>query len=161
VLVTGADGFMGSHLADRLIRLGARVSIFVRGNATSGTVCYQLKNLASKEKRFQSILSGDIASHDSVELIKKNGPQVIFHLAADAYVPYSFEHPREVMESNLWGTVNVLNASQQIPGIKRVVCTSSSEIYGTAQYVPIDENHPLNPSSPYAASKASFGKHRG
>lgn len=155
VLVTGADGFMGSHLTDRLLDAGAHVSIFVRGNSVNGTVKYTLKNLAGKEKRFKSILTGDLGSHDSIPMIRRNAPEYIFHLAADAYVPNSFEHPREVMESNLWGTVNVLHAAKEMPKLKRVVCTSSSEIYGTAQYAPIDEDHPLNPSSPYAASKVA------
>ena len=155
VLVTGADGFMGSHLTDRLLSAGAKVSIFVRGNSITGTVSYTLRNIAKHEKSFQAILTGDLGSADSVELIKENRPEYIFHLAADAYVPNSFEHPREVMESNLWGTVNVLHAVMQLNKIKRVVCTSSSEIYGTAQYAPIDEEHPLNPSSPYAASKVA------
>jgi len=155
VLVTGADGFMGSHLTERLIREGARVSIYIRGNSITGTVLYTLKNLAPLEQTFDDILTGNIASQDAVELIRKNKPDIIFHLAADAYVPNSFEHPREVMESNLWGTINVLEAVRKLPKTKRIVCTSSSEIYGTAQYAPIDETHPMNPSSPYAASKAA------
>lgn len=155
VLITGADGFMGSHLTDRLLAEGAAVSIFVRGNSVNGTVRYTLKNLAGREKQFRAILTGDIGSPDSIQLIKDDAPEIIMHLAADAYVPNSFEHPREVMESNLWGTVNVLHAAKALPKIKRVVCTSSSEIYGTAQYAPIDEDHPLNPSSPYAASKVA------
>ena len=155
VLVTGADGFMGSHLTERLLGEGARVSIYIRGNSITGTVLVTLKNLAPFEKTFDQILTGNIASQDAVELIRDNAAEVIFHLAADAYVPNSFEHPREVMESNLWGTVNVLEAVRKMPKIKRVVTTSSSEIYGTAQVVPIDENHPLNPSSPYAASKVA------
>lgn len=155
VLVTGADGFMGSHLTERLVSEGAKVSIYIRGNSISGTVLYTLKNLAPFEKNFQEIITGNIASQDAVELIRKNKAEYIFHLAADAYVPNSFAHPREVIESNLWGTVNVLEAVRTMPKVKRVVCTSSSEIYGTAQYSPIDENHPLNPSSPYAASKVA------
>ena len=155
VLVTGADGFMGSHLTERLVREGARVSIYIRGNSINGTVLYTLKNLAPFEKTFEEIITGNIASQDAVELIRKNKSEYIFHLAADAYVPNSFGHPREVMESNLWGTINVLEAVRTMPNVKRVVCTSSSEIYGTAQYAPIDENHPLNPSSPYAASKVA------
>lgn len=155
VLVTGADGFMGSHLTERLVNEGAKVSIYIRGNSITGTVLYTLKNLAPFEKVFQEIITGNIASQDAVELIRKNKPDFIFHLAADAYVPNSFEHPREVMETNLWGTINVLEAARKMPNVKRVVCTSSSEIYGTAQYAPIDENHPLNPSSPYAASKVA------
>ena len=155
VLVTGADGFMGSHLTERLVNEGARVSIYIRGNSITGTVLYTLKNLAPFEKTFDEIITGNIASQDAVELIRRNRPETIFHLAADAYVPNSFEHPREVMESNLWGTINVLEAVRTMPKTKRIVCTSSSEIYGTAQYAPIDEDHPLNPSSPYAASKVA------
>ena len=155
VLVTGADGFMGSHLTERLVQEGAKVSIYIRGNSINGTVLYTLKNLAPFEKTFEEIITGNIASLDAVELIRKNRPEFIFHLAADAYVPNSFEHPREVIESNLWGTINVLEAIRTLPKIRRVVCTSSSEIYGTAQYAPIDEKHPLNPSSPYAASKVA------
>ena len=155
VLVTGADGFMGSHLTDRLISEGAKVSIFVRGNSVSGTFTYTLRNIAHQEKKLDDILTGDIASGDSIGLITNNRPDVIFHLAADAYVPNSFDHPREVMESNLWGTMNVLHAVFQLKKLQRIVCTSSSEIYGTAQYAPIDEDHPLNPSSPYAASKVA------
>ncbi|MBI4043159.1 MAG: GDP-mannose 4,6-dehydratase [Deltaproteobacteria bacterium] len=155
VLVTGADGFMGSHLTERLLDLGAHISIYIRGNSITGTTLYTLKNLEPQERRFEKIYCGDIASPDAVDLIKASKPDIIFHLAADAYVPNSFAHPREVMESNLWGTVNVLHAAMQIPRIQRVVCTSSSEIYGTAQYAPIDEKHPLNPSSPYAASKVA------
>lgn len=155
VLVTGADGFMGSHLTQRLVEEGAKVSIYIRGNSITGTVLYTLKNLAPFEKTFEEIITGNIASQDAVELIRKNRAETIFHLAADAYVPNSFEHPREVIESNFWGTLNVLEAVRAMPKVRRVVCTSSSEIYGTAQYAPIDENHPLNPTSPYAASKAA------
>ena len=155
VLVTGADGFMGSHLTERLVNEGARVSIYIRGNSVTGTVLYTLKNLAPLEKTFEDIITGNIASQDAVELIRRNKPETIFHLAADAYVPNSFEHPREVIESNFWGTLNVLEAVRTMPKTKRVVCTSSSEIYGTAQYAPINEDHPLNPSSPYAASKVA------
>ncbi len=111
--------------------------------------------MAPFEKTFEEIITGNIASQDAVELIRKNKPETIFHLAADAYVPNSFNHPREGMESNLWGTINVLEACRTLNKLKAVVCTSSSEIYGTAQYAPIDENHPLNPSSPYAASKVA------
>ena len=155
VLVTGADGFMGSHLTEKLINERAKVSVYIRGNSISGTVLYTLKNLAPFEKTFEEIITGNIASQDAVELIRKNKPEVIFHLAADAHVPNSFAHPREVIESNFWGTINVLEAVRTMPKVRRVVCTSSSEIYGTAQYAPIDENHPLNPSSPYAASKVA------
>src|SRR3990167_3789495 len=110
---------MGSHLTERLVELGARVSIYIRGNSITGTVLYTLKNLKPFEKIFEDILTGNIASQDSVELIRKNKPDFIFHLAADAYVPNSFEHPREVMETNLWGTINVLEAVRKMPNVRR------------------------------------------
>lgn len=155
VLVTGADGFMGSHLTEALLERGASVSIYVRGNSINGTFLYTLKNTAHLEGRLRSIITGDIASLDSVDLIRADNPQVILHLAADAYVPNSFHHPVEVFETNLTGTLNVLTACRRLPKLQRVVCTSSSEIYGTALYAPINEDHPLNPTSPYAASKAA------
>lgn len=155
VLVTGADGFMGSHLTERLLELGARVSVYVRGNSINGTHIFTLKNIPHLEKRFRSILTGDLGSIDAVDLIRDDQPQVIMHLAADAYVPNSFAHPVEVFESNLTATLNILVAARKIKGLERVVCTSSSEIYGTARYAPIDEDHPLNPTSPYAASKVA------
>lgn len=155
VLVTGADGFMGSHLTETLLNLGALVSIFIRGNSVNGTFLYTLKNTAHLEHCFRAIITGDIAAPDAIDLIRDNAPRIIFHLAADAYVPNSFAHPNEVFETNLTGTLNVLTACRKLPQLERVVCTSSSEIYGTALHAPIDENHPLNPSSPYAASKVA------
>lgn len=155
VLVTGADGFMGSHLTEALLRLKASVSVFVRGNSVTGTSLYKLKNIAHLRGNLRKIITGNIASPDAISLIKDDAPHIIFHLAADAYVPNSFEHPLEVFETNLTGTLNVLIATQQIQNIERIVCTSSSEIYGSAQYAPIDEKHPLCPTSPYAASKAA------
>ena len=155
MLVTGADGFMGSHLTERLVAAGAKVSVYIRGNSISGTGLYTLKHLQPVQKKLKNIITGNMASLDSVSLIRKDKPAYLFHLAADAYVPNSFDHPREVMESNLIGTMNVLDAAMGMRGVRRVVCTSSSEIYGTAQYVPIDETHPLNPTSPYAASKVA------
>lgn len=155
VLVTGADGFMGSHLTEALLEMGASVSIYVRGNSINGTHLYTLKNTAHLKKRFRAIITGDIASSDAIDLIRKDAPRVIFHLAADAFVPNSFSHPVEVFETNLTGTLNVLTAARGIKDLERVVCTSSSEIYGTARYAPIDEGHPLNPTSPYAASKVA------
>lgn len=155
VLVTGADGFMGSHVTERLLELGARVSVYVRGNSINGTHIYTLKNIPHLERHLRSILTGDLGSIDAVDLIRDDRPQIILHLAADAYVPNSFDHPVEVFESNLTATMHVLTAARKIKGLQRVVCTSSSEIYGTARYAPIDEDHPLNPTSPYAASKVA------
>ncbi|MFA5133809.1 MAG: GDP-mannose 4,6-dehydratase [Patescibacteria group bacterium] len=154
VLVTGADGFMGSHLTEALVNAGAEVSVYVRGSSVNGTTKYTLKNIAHLEKKLKNIITGDIASRDAIQLISQNKPQIIFHLAADAYVPNSFEHPIEVKETNLDGTLNVFHAAMAIDGLEQVVITSSSEIYGTCTGS-ISEDHPMNPSSPYGASKAA------
>jgi dTDP-glucose 4,6-dehydratase len=159
VLVTGADGFMGSHLTEALIEKGAEVSAYVRGASDSGTVMFNLKNLAHVQNKIKEVIAGDIGNNDAVNLIRKNNPQIIFHLAADAYVNRSFEHPLEVMQSNFIGTLNVLTAVMKMPEVEQVVCTSSSEIYGTAQQEKINELHPLNPSSPYAASKVAADRY--
>jgi nucleoside-diphosphate-sugar epimerase len=159
VLVTGADGFMGSHLVERLLLERARVSIYVRGNSVSGTTQYSLKNIKHLENKVEDILTGNIASLDAKELIIKNSPEIIFHLAADAYVPNSFDHPIEVMETNVIGTLNMLHAVKEGKGIKRIICTSSSEIYGLTLGGSIDEEHPLYPSSPYAASKVAADRY--
>ncbi len=159
VLITGADGFVGSHLTERLLSYGADVSVFVRGTSDMGTYENNFKNLKPVEGRLASIIAANIAGGDSVELIRKNSPEFIFHLAADAYVPKSFEQPMEVMETNLIGTLNILNAALKLDGMERIVCTSSSEVYGNPKYVPMDENHPLNPTHPYGASKAAADRY--
>ena len=159
VLVTGADGFMGSHLTERLLAEGARVSIFVRGSSIVGTTQYALKNIKHIERSVEEIVTGDIGSPDARHLVIENRPEIIFHLAADAYVPNSFSHPLEVMETNVIGTLNMLHAVKEEKRIRRLVCTSSSEIYGMTIGGAIDENHPLYPSSPYAASKAAADRY--
>lgn len=159
VLITGADGFMGSHLTERLLLEEAKVSVYVRGNSISGTTQYTFKNIKHIENQLDDVLTGNIASPDSIELITKNQPEILFHLAADAYVPNSFDHPKEVMETNVIGTLNVLHAGKECSRIKRIVCTSSSEIYGMTLGGSIDELHPLYPSSPYAASKVAADRY--
>ncbi|MFC1570703.1 dTDP-glucose 4,6-dehydratase [Candidatus Omnitrophota bacterium] len=159
VLVTGADGFMGSHLTDRLVAEGAKVSVYVRGSSTTGTTQYSLKNIKHLEGKLEDILTGDIGSQDTRTLVGKNAPDIVFHLAADAYVPNSFGHPFEVMETNVIGTLNMLHAVKESSKIKRIVCTSSSEIYGMTLGGSIDEEHPLYPSSPYAASKVAADRY--
>lgn len=155
VLVTGADGFMGSHLVEKLFDLGAVVSIFVRGTSISDSgASLSFKNIEHLKNKFQHIITGNIASRDSVELIKKIKPQIILHLAADAYVPKSFEQPLEVFDVNLGGTLNILEAARGLKDIERVVITSSSEVYGSYPD-PIGENKLLNPTSPYGASKVA------
>lgn len=159
ILVTGADGFMGSHLVERLLSEGARVCVYVRGSSISGTTQYSLKNIKHLEDKCDEILTGNIASADAKELVMKNKPEIIFHLAADAYVPNSFDHPIEVMETNVIGTLNMLHVLKECKSIKRLVCTSSSEIYGTTIGGSINEEHPLYPSSPYAASKVAADRY--
>ena len=159
VLVTGADGFMGSHLAEKLIHLGAKVSVFVRGNSVNGTSEYNLRNIQNIKSKIETIITGNIGSSDAKKLILDNKPDYIFHLAADAYVPNSFNHPLEVMETNLLGTINVLECLRSSKKIKQAVCTSSSEIYGLTIGKSIDESHQLFPSSPYAASKLAADRY--
>ncbi|MFH1420617.1 MAG: GDP-mannose 4,6-dehydratase [Candidatus Aenigmatarchaeota archaeon] len=157
VIVTGADGFMGSHLTEKLVVLGAETSIFVRGTSVCGTTQFQLKNIPHLRDKLKHILTGDIACTDTIELIKKIEPEIIFHLAADAYVPKSFIQPNEVTHTNVMGTLNVMHAAKDT-NVGQVVVTSSSEIYGTSKE-PISEEHELNPTSPYGASKAAADRY--
>jgi nucleoside-diphosphate-sugar epimerase len=156
VLVTGADGFMGSHLVEALLRLSARVIAFTRGTSTHGTSQVRLKNLAPVAPNIEQIIAANVASPETVRILQDVTPDVIFHLAAEAYVPRSFEHPEEVFAVNATGTLYTLEAARRLPKLERLVVTSSSEVYGSAVGGrPIDESHPLNPTSPYAASKVA------
>ncbi len=150
VLVTGAAGFIGSHLVEELVGLGAQVTAFVR--YTSRASIGFLSSLTTDLR----IVAGDLTEFESVYQAMK-GQEYIFHLGALIGVPYSFVHPREVVQVNTIGTLNVLTAARET-GARRVVLTSTSEVYGTAQYVPIDETHPLQAQSPYAASKIAADK---
>lgn len=153
VLVTGADGFMGSHLTDALIAQGAMVSIFVRGNSVTGTNINELKNLSHAQDKIAQVIGGDIGSPDTISLIKNNAPEIIFHLAADAYVPKSFDQPLEVWQTNATGTLHVLEGARAC-GAQRIVCTSSSEVYGHCAGS-IDELTEMRPTSLYGASKCA------
>jgi dTDP-glucose 4,6-dehydratase len=159
VLVTGAGGFIGSHLTDALVSKGAEVSVFIKWDSGSGSRPQLIDNLQQSIGKIKNILKGDLASEDAIKTIKANSPEIIFHLAAEAYVNYSFDHPLEVLKANLLGTLNVLHAAMDLKEVQQVVCTSSSEVYGTAQKESIDEMHPLNPTSPYAASKAAADRY--
>jgi NAD dependent epimerase/dehydratase len=148
VVVTGAGGFIGSHLVERLIELGADVTAFVRYNSRNDA---GLIAGASAERSSLRIVSGDITEPETVrELV--NGAEVVFHLAALVGIPYSYVHPTEVVAVNTTGTLNVLVAARDA-GVQKLVIASTSEVYGTARYVPIDERHPKQPQSPYSASK--------
>ncbi len=160
VLVTGADGFIGSHLTEALLGIGAKTSVLVRGTSLTGTVRHKFKNVPEEAVRnLDQVLYGDIASADVIDRIYHLEPQVILHLAAMAYTPFSFDHPLEVHAANVTGTLHVLEAVRRLKTVERVVCTSSSEVYGTAMTESISESHPLNPTSPYAASKAAADRY--
>lgn len=155
VLVTGAGGFIASHLVEALVRQGARVRAFVRYNSRGDP---GLLGLLPEDTLSQvEIVSGDLRDADAV-LQAASGMQTVFHLGALIAIPYSYLHPMEVVETNVLGTLNVLMAARQVKSVERVVHTSTSEVYGTAQYVPIDEAHPLQGQSPYSASKIGADK---
>jgi len=149
VLVTGAGGFIGSHLTERLFELGANIRAFVRytSRADEGFIKYFSGDL----RKNIDIVHGDIRELETV-VKAMDGVDIIFNLAALVGIPYSYIHPQEVIEANTIGTLNVLMAARDI-GIEKLVQTSTSEVYGTARYVPINEDHPKQPQSPYSASK--------
>ncbi|MCL5985032.1 MAG: GDP-mannose 4,6-dehydratase [Actinobacteria bacterium] len=149
VVVTGAAGFIGSHLVEKLVDLGASVSCFIR--YTSKNDLGNLKSLPKAKLNQLKIYRGDLKDGAALESALKNS-EIAFHLGAMVSIPYSYENPQEAITSNIIGTMNVLNASRRVD-IEKFVHTSTSEVYGTAQYVPIDENHPLVSQSPYSASK--------
>jgi NAD dependent epimerase/dehydratase len=151
-LVTGAGGFVGSHLTERLVREGARVRAMVHYNAL-GTWGW-LEH--SPVRGDVEVVASDLADRDSVARAMK-GAEVVFHLGALIAIPYSYEAPASYVRTNVVGTLNVLQAAREL-GVERIVHTSTSEVYGTAQYVPIDEKHPLQGQSPYSASKIGADK---
>lgn len=148
VLVTGAGGFIGSHLAERLARLGARVRAFVR--YTSRGDPGLLRFVPADVFAELEVVAGDLRDPDAVRRAVQ-GCELVFHLGALVGIPYSYVHPREVVESNVLGTLNVLEAARVRNA--GVIHTSTSEVYGTALHAPIDEEHPRQPQSPYAATK--------
>jgi NAD dependent epimerase/dehydratase len=145
VLVTGGDGFIGSHLVDRLLGEGAEVRALVHYSPSG-----RLGWLQGREADIE-ILAGDVRDGERV-LQAVEGTQVVFHLAALIGIPYSYESPESYVQTNVLGTYHVLNAGRRV-GVERIVHTSTSEVYGTALSVPIDESHPLQPQSPYSATK--------
>lgn len=154
VLVTGAGGFIGSHLTERLIDEGAQVRAFVRYISRADVGMLSL--LPPEKLAAVQVISGDLRDVEAVRGAVK-GADTVFHLGALIAIPYSYVHPREVIEVNVLGTTNVLMAGRDF-GVRRIVHTSTSEVYGTAQYVPIDEQHPLQGQSPYSASKIGADK---
>jgi len=149
VLVTGAGGFIGSHLTERLVDLGARVTAFLRYSSRTDEA--MIKLLPAEKKKEIRIIYGELRQPETVKKAMK-GIDIVFNLAALISIPYSYLHPQEVFETNTLGTVNILTAARE-EKTEKVIQTSTSEVYGTAQYVPIDERHPKQPQSPYSASK--------
>jgi NAD dependent epimerase/dehydratase len=149
VLVTGADGFIGSHLVEALIAQGCDVRAFVYYNSFSSWGW--LDTLPQELIRNLDVFSGDIRDPNGVFEAMK-GCDVVFHLAALIAIPFSYHSPDSYVDTNIKGTLNVLQAAKRL-GIERCLVTSTSEVYGTAQYAPIDEKHPFQGQSPYSATK--------
>ncbi len=152
--VTGAGGFIGSHLVERLAAEGAEVSAFVRYTSRSDPGL--LSVLDPQLLRGVRVIAGDLRDSDAVHKAMA-GAELVFHLGALISIPYSYLHPREVVETNVLGTLNVLLAARDL-NVSRVVHVSSSEVYGTATETPMNERHPLHVQSPYAASKLGADK---
>ena len=149
ILVTGADGFIGSHLIEDLLKKGYQVKAFVYYNSFNSWGWIDTFPKDIKEKI--EIFSGDIRDPNGVKTAVENC-DIVFHLAALIGIPFSYHSPDSYIDTNIKGTLNILQAARQLK-TERVFVTSTSEVYGTAQYVPIDENHPYQGQSPYSASK--------
>jgi len=154
VLVTGGSGFIGSHLVERLVSLGADVTCFVKYNSMNRWGW--LDTFDEKAKDRNRILSGDRKDADAVRCAVK-GQDIVFHLGALIAIPYSYVNPRDVVQTNVMGTFNVLSACRE-ENCERIIHTSTSEVYGTPKTVPIKETHPLQGQSPYSASKIAADK---
>ena len=152
ILVTGADGFIGSHLVERLVAEGAKVRAFVYYNSFGRWGWLD----GSPAAGGLDVVAGDISDADFVREVMRDC-EVVLHLAALIAIPYSYHAPRAYLRTNAEGTLNVLQAARSL-GVARVVHTSTSEVYGTAQRVPIGEDHPLQGQSPYSASKIAADK---
>lgn len=147
ILVTGAAGFIGSHLTEYLVSQGFDVKSFVHYNSQNNWGWLEGSNVKTEIE----VVTGDIRDYDSVYNAVK-GVDAVFHLAALIGIPYSYVSPKAYIETNITGTYNILQSCREL-NIQQLLTTSTSETYGTAQYVPIDENHPMVGQSPYSASK--------
>lgn len=148
-MVTGADGFIGSHLTEELVKKGEKVKAFCLYNSF-GSLGW-IDTLPADIKDEIEIFMGDIRDPNGVRTAMK-GIDRVYHLAALIAIPFSYHSPDSYVDTNIKGTLNVLNAAREV-GTKRIMVTSTSEVYGTAQYVPIDEKHPFQGQSPYSATK--------
>ncbi len=151
ILVTGADGFIGSHLVEHLIDTGYDVKAFCFYNSFNSWGW--LENLEKEKLDKIEVFTGDIRDPNGVRTAMKD-IDIVFHLAALIAIPFSYHSPDSYIDTNAKGTLNILQAARDLD-IERVLVTSTSEVYGTAQYIPIDETHPRQPQSPYSASKIS------
>ncbi len=147
VLVTGADGFIGSHLAEQLVAAGAQVRALSQYNSFNDWGWLEQAGCLNQIE----VVTGDIRDPDLCEELTR-GIDIVFHLAALIPIPYSYRAPGSFVDTNVKGTLHLCQAARR-NGVKRFIQTSTSEVYGTAQYVPIDEKHPLQPQSPYSATK--------
>jgi len=154
VLVTGACGFIGSHLAERLVQEGCKVRAFVFYNSFNSWGW--LDAIDRKKLHAMEIFAGDVRDPNGVKESMK-GVDAVFHLAALIGIPFSYHSPDSYVDTNVKGTLNILQSARDSK-VERVIATSTSEVYGTARYVPIDENHPLQAQSPYSASKIAADK---
>ncbi len=149
VVITGADGFIGSHLVEELLEQGTKVKAFVYYNSFNSWGW--LDNLPKNIKKEIEIFSGDVRDPNGVKTALK-GSDIVFHLAALIAIPYSYHSPDSYVDTNIKGTLNILQAAKEL-ALQKVLVTSTSEVYGTALYVPINENHPKQGQSPYSATK--------
>jgi len=151
ILVTGAGGFIGSHLLEELTKLGCRVKGFVHYNSFNrwGWIDFLDKTV----KDSIEVFAGDVRDPYGVKKAMR-GCNIVFHLAALIGIPYSYHSPDSYIDTNVKGTLNILQTAKELE-VEKVIHTSTSEVYGTAQFVPITEEHPVNPQSPYAATKAA------
>lgn len=154
VLVTGAGGFIGSQLVESLVLAGADVRAFVRYNSRGDAGL--LRQLSTGVIRELDVVAGDLRDTAAIDRAVR-GVDFVFHLGAIISIPYSYKHPMETAETNFMGTLNVLMACLT-HGVERLIHTSTSEVYGTAQFTPMDESHPLQGQSPYSASKIGADK---
>lgn len=154
VLVTGAEGFIGSHLVEALLKQNCKVRAFVYYNAFNSWGW--LDSLPQDKLRKIDIFTGDVRDPNGVRKATK-GMDFIFHLAALIGIPFSYHSPDSYIDTNIKGALNILQAARENK-VSKVVLTSTSEVYGTARYAPIDENHPLQAQSPYSASKIGADK---
>lgn len=155
VFVTGADGFIGSHLVERLVEMGAKVRAMVYYNSWNEKGW--LRDIPPANLNELDLFAGDIRDAERVRQ-GVNGCEYIFHLSSLIAIPYSYEAPRSYVDTNVIGALNLLQACRESESLIRLVHVSTSEVYGTAQTIPISENHPLVGQSPYAASKISADK---